>query len=320
MVKNKFKIAFVADPLQNFNPTSETTSYFMQAFQKAGHDIYHITLPNLYLKDSEARALCQAIKISKTKNGFSFTAKPLKDIALNTMHAIFLRKDPPFDLNFLDHLSLLETLKDKCVLVNNPSSVKVANEKLFGLHFKNLMPRTLVSQNKDLLKNFIQKEKKVILKPLNLSGGQGIVQAQHNDPSLSSLLDILTKNSTQFIMAQQFLSEASKGDKRILFLDGEVLGAFLRVPGKSDFRGNLHSGAKMKKCTITKREKEIIKTIAPTFKSMGLHFVGIDIIGNYVTEINSTSPMGVHEINRLYSSQIEKIVVNWLHNKILNKS
>lgn len=320
MVKNKFKIAFVADPLQNFNPIAETTSYLMQALCQQGHDVYHFEVKDLYLNQNDPRALCTKVQVKKTKAGFTFKTSPKKSMSLKSMQAVFLRKDPPFDLNFLNHLSILELLAPHTLLINNPTSVKIANEKLFGLHFKNIMPTTLVSSSRDVLKKFIQKQKRAILKPLNLSGGQGIVQVTHKDPSLNSLLDVLTHNQSECLMAQQFLPEAQKGDKRILLLDGEVLGSFLRVPGKSDFRGNLHSGARMKKCTLTTRDKEIIRTISPQLKEMGLYFVGFDVIGDYVTEINSTSPMGIHEINSLYSSQIEKIVVKWLHNKILNKS
>lgn len=312
MTSKKLKIGFVADPLSNFDPQHETTSFLMQELCTRHHEVWHFELKDLFLQNTEPHCLATQLSVTKSANQFAHQKLNSSTIALQDFDAVFLRKDPPVDLNFIDHLSILELAADKTKLINHPTWVKHANEKLFTFHFKDLTPRTLVSQNNKQLAEFVRHEKTAILKPLNLAGGRGVMLVESKNPSLSSIIDILTERGTRYIMAQQYLPEASEGDKRILLLDGDVLGAFLRVPSADDFRGNLHSGATLHKTTITKRDQEIIKIIAPTLKKMGLVFVGIDLIGGYVTEINSTSPMGISEINRLENVQAEKKVIDWV--------
>lgn len=313
--QTKQKFAFVADPIAGFDPVAETTSFIMAEICRRGMSSFHVELKNILLKNNDVYGLCDEV-IVKRKNGkFVFEMVGQKLLSLAKMDAVFLRKDPPVDLNFIDHLSLLELIADKTLLINHPTWVKHANEKLFTFHFDDLAPRTLVSQNNSIIADFVKKEKTAILKPLNLSGGRGVIRVSGKDPSLNSLIDVLTEHQTRFIMAQEFIPAAKRGDKRILLLDGEVLGSFLRVPSQKDFRGNLHSGAKLVRSKITKHEEKIIEVISPRLSELGLYFVGIDIIGPYVTEINSTSPMGIREINDLDDSQIEKTVVNWLQKK-----
>ncbi len=314
--QRKFKIAFVADPLSGFDKKSETTFFLMHEANRRGWECLHIELKDLYLDNNLPTALCKQITVTKKSDVFSVSVEATKIVQLQNLDVIFLRKDPPVDLNFMDHLALLELVPRRVLVINTPSWIKLANEKLFTLHFEGLSPRTVVSQNTEILREFIRAEKTAIVKPLNLSGGRGVLKVSAADSSLSSLLDILTNNQTTYIMAQEYVPAATKGDKRILLLDGEILGAFLRKPGKSDFRGNLHSGAKLLRATITKRDREICENIKDKLKKFGLYFVGIDILGDYVTEINSTSPMGIAEINKLDKTQIEKTVLDWIEHKI----
>lgn len=313
MVSKKYKIAIAADPIETFNPVNETTFFIMEEVARRGWECHTFDLKNLYLQHEEPFAIAKKVHVTRNKNG-KFAYKILKEQALNLaeVDAVMLRKDPPVDIHFMDHLTILELLQGKTLLINDPSSIKFAAEKIFPLYFSEFVPESLVSQNKTLIKNFVAKYKTAVLKPLNQSGGRGVIKVRAEDPSLSSLVDILTQNETSFVMAQKYIAAAQKGDKRILLLDGKILGAFLRVPPKNDFRGNLHSGATFKKCGITKTDQTIVDTLTPVLKKMRLHFVGIDILDTYLTEINVTSPMGIREINLLNRQKIEKDIVDWL--------
>lgn len=310
------KIAFIIDPLENLDKEAETTFFLMKEVIRQKAECLAIELKDLFLEGHRLFANAKHISVTKKQKKFSYKILKTKTLALSTLDAIFLRKDPPVDTTFFDHLSLLETTAPKTFFINHPSGIKRVNEKLFTLEFPDLVPPTLVSQSKNTLVKFIRKYRQVILKPLNLSGGQEIIKVTNRDPSLLSLLEIQTKQEGRFVMAQKFIPEAKKGDKRILMLDGEILGVFLRRPSKKDFRGNLHRGAKFTKTVVTKRDKKIIKTVLPKLKALGLFFVGLDIIGPYLTEINVTSPMGIREINALFSSQCEKKVINWLQKRL----
>jgi len=314
--KKSFKIAFVADPLKNFDPAAETTSFIMDEVCKRGWECYHIELKDMYLKNDTPHGMASQIQTTKKNKQFTHKIVNTKTLKLETMDAVFIRKDPPVDLNYIDHLSILEFLVSKTLVINHPTWIKHGNEKLFTFYFKNLAPHTIVTQNKKLILDFVKKHKTAILKPLNMSGGKGVLWVNSKDPSLNSIVDILSEDQTRYIMAQEYVPAASKGDKRILILDGEILGAFTRVPTKDDFRGNLHSGAKLVKGSITSHDKKIVSLLKPTLKKMGLYFVGIDVIGKYVTEINTTSPMGIREINQLEKTNVEKTLVNWLESKL----
>lgn len=314
--KTTHKIAFVADPLASFDPYAETTSFIIDEVNKRGWEAYHLELKGLFLKNSRPHAIANRVVVKKVKKRFRYKVVDSRTCELATMDAVFLRKDPPVDLNYIDQLSILELTPKTTLLINDPTWIKHANEKLFTLHFAGLMPETIVTQSQELIVDFVKKQKSAVLKPLNMAGGKGVIWVNAKNPSLNSIIEVLTHNQTRYIMAQAYIKEAPRGDKRILLLDGEYLGAFTRIPTSGDFRGNLHSGARLKKATLTKRDKEIIAQIAPRLRELKLTFVGIDIIGNYVTEINTTSPMGIREINQLENSQIEKALVDWLAAKL----
>ncbi|MBU0504876.1 MAG: glutathione synthase [bacterium] len=309
-------IVFIADPLEFFDPISETTFFFMKEIQKRKGKCFHVELKDLYLENGVVKAIAKQVLVTHKKNIFAYKVVKTENLNLEKVDAVFLRKDPPFDLAYLDHLSILEFLHGKTFMVNNPSGIKLANEKILTMHFKDYIANTLVSQNKDVIFKFIKKHKTAILKPVNLSGGREIVRVSAKDASLNSLMDILTKNGTRYIIAQEFIAEAVKGDKRILLLDGEVLGAFNRVPSKKDFRGNLHSGAKLAKTKLTKRDLEIIHIVKDSLDHLGLYFIGLDLLGDKLTEINSTSPMGIREINEIDNTQIEIKVIDWLEKEL----
>lgn len=305
------KIAFVADPISQFNPQAETTSVLAKAFCDKKAECYFLTVQDLKLYNAQLLATAYKAKVVQDKNkNYIYKLSPAEEINLAKFDAVWLRKDPPVDLNFLDHLSLFEIIKNKTQIFNDPSGIKMAPEKILALHHNTLSPPTLISQNQKAILDFIQTHKKAVLKPLNLSGGRGIVIAEVKQQSLTSLVDILTQSGTSFICAQKFVPEAQKGDKRVLLWKDKILGSFLRVPARHDFRGNMHSGATYHKSTLTPKQHKKILNLIPDLKALGLSFVGVDFLGDFISEVNVTSPMGLHELNHLYSSQSEKIIVN----------
>lgn len=308
------KVAFIADPVSSFNRKSETTFFLAHEFCKQNVSCYFAQINGLFLENETLYANMSELQITRsTKTGF-FDSRIIskQTIDLSTMDCVWLRKDPPIDLNYIDHLSLIEKLNGKTRLINNPTGIKRAPEKILALSHKGLSPQTLIAQNTEIILAFIKKHKKVVLKPLNLSGGRGIVVAEHGQVSLRSLVDILTHDQTTFICVQKFVPKANLGDKRVLIWQEQILGCFLRKPGKEDFRGNMHSGATYHKTKLSSDEMQKVKILLPELKSLGLDFVGIDMIGGQITEVNVTSPMGLGELNHLYSYQSEKTVVRSL--------
>jgi glutathione synthase len=310
MIKKKKRIVFIVDPISSFNPFAETTSFLVKEALKQKMEVWMITLDQIYLKDGMllVEADLVDLKYSK-KTGFSYQLIKNKELNLSSADFIFLRKDPPVDEKFIDHLSLLEILEDKnphINFINSPTGIKKFNEKLGVFYFDQFSPSTLVSSDKDQLIKFIHDHKKIVLKPLNLSGGRGIYILQSKDNNLNTILDHATKSFSHYVMLQKYIPQAKVGDKRILLFEDEILGCFLRVPSQDDFRGNMHSGANWIKSSVTIKEKKMIQKITPKLSALGLKLIGLDIIGKFITEINVTSPMGIREINDLENTKVEE--------------
>lgn len=314
------KIGFIIDPIESFNTKSETTFFIMAEICRRGGACFGIELKNLFAENSGIFGMAEKIHVKQNGGGFSCSKSASTKINLTKLDALFLRKDPPVDLRFFDHLSLLELIEDRVFMVNRPSGIKRLNEKLAILTCPELIADSFVSSSKSLLEQFTTKHKRVVLKPLNEAGGRGVVLADRGHPSLGALLDLVTRGETAYVMAQKFLPAVKQGDKRILILDERILGTFKRVPQKNDFRGNLHSGARLKKASLTARDKKIVSTILPQLKKLGLFFVGIDVIDGSLTEVNVTSPMGIGEINQITGQHIEKNLVDWLEKKLLEET
>jgi glutathione synthase len=219
-----------------------------------------------------------------------------------------MRQDPPFDMAYITATHLLEHVSGKVLVVNDPAAVRNAPEKLFATHFPGIMPPTLVSSDRGAILAFRQKHRDIILKPLFGNGGAGVFRVTPKDENFNALLESFAVQYREPIVVQRYLPAVRKGDKRIILIDGEPMGAVLRVPAKGEARANLHVGGKAVKTKLTRREREICAAIGPTLKKQGLIFVGIDVIGDYLTEINVTSPTGIQEINRLDGTTLEKNV------------
>jgi glutathione synthase len=228
-----------------------------------------------------------------------------------------MRKDPPFDMKFFFATHLLSLVDErKCLVVNHPRGLRDANEKLYALNFPELIPETLVSSDIGQLRQFMKEVGgEMIIKPLDGCGGSGVFYLNQKDRNTNALLETATSNGRAPIMAQRYIPEVRKGDKRIMVLDGEPLGAILRVPRDDETRSNIHVGGRVVKTALTARDREICQVMAPSLKKLGLYFAGLDVIGNYLTEVNVTSPTGVQEINAMNKVQLESQIFDFIEKK-----
>ncbi|OGJ51940.1 glutathione synthase [Candidatus Peregrinibacteria bacterium RIFOXYB2_FULL_32_7] len=293
------KITFIANPIKTLDSDDSTTEIIKESVKRS-HQVYIVERHNIFWKEGELFA--QAINYSNQK---------IEKIILEKQDVIMMRQDPPFDMDYIYLTYLLEQIKDKTLIINNPSSVRSANEKFFILNFQKYIPPTLITKSSEEIKSFLKQfSEGIILKPLDNKGGTGIFHIHKNDVNRNEIIKTVTENETKFIMAQKFLKEIKNGDKRVTILNGEILNTFVRIPHKEDFRGNLHSGATAKKAKLTEKEVKMVKEIAEKLKKLGLYLVGLDIIGSHLTEINVTSPITGHQLFPKVSEEI----VNFLEN------
>ncbi len=300
---------FIIDPIEQLKIKKDTSLFLMKTFLKKKLNVYFATPGGISLKET-GNLSAEVFKIKKITDKVMYDECEKK--SLNFFKKIFIRVDPPFDANYLNLSYLLEQHKHS-ELINSPSAIRNFNEKLSILNFRKLITPTLVSNSTSDIKNFIKKYKKVILKPIHDMAGNGIFLLKPNDPNINVILELMTNNGLRQIMVQKFIKEIKQGDKRIIVLNGNPLPyALLRVPQKNEVRANLAKGGKGILKKLTKRDLEIIKTIKSFLLENNLNFVGIDVIGNYLTEINVTSPTGLVEIASQANMNIEEIIINEL--------
>jgi glutathione synthase len=300
-------VAIQMDPIESININADSTFMLALEAQARGHRLYHYLPRHLSLIDGRVIAKARRLKVKRVA-GRHAVLGPVETLDLKTMDVILMRQDPPFDMAYITATHVLQHVSDKVLVVNDPASVRNAPEKLFATHFPGLMPPTLVSSDRDEIVAFRKKHKDIILKPLFGNGGAGIFRVTPQDENFNAMLESFAAFYREPIVVQRYLPEVRKGDKRIILVDGEPVGGVLRVPAKGEARANLHVGGTAVKTKLTKRERDICAAIGPTLKKQGLIFVGIDVIGDYLTEINVTSPTGIQEINRLDGVELEKRV------------
>jgi len=300
-------VAIQMDPIEAINIDADSTFVLALEAQARGHALYHYEPRRLNLLEGRLTAKARRLEVRRER-ARHFTLGPEEVLDLATMDVILMRQDPPFDMAYITATHLLQHVSDKVLVVNDPVSVRNAPEKLFATHFPGLMPPTLISSDREEIVEFRRRHGEIILKPLFGNGGAGVFRLTPEDENLNALLEMFTVLYREPIMAQRYLPEVRHGDKRIILVDGEPVGAVLRVPPKGEARANLHVGGKAVRAEVTPREREICAAIGPTLKAQGLIFVGIDVIGDWLTEINVTSPTGIQEINRLDGAAIEKQV------------
>lgn len=293
------KLAVLMDPVEQIKPYKDTTIAMIQRANALGWSCVYFTVNELFCTEGKAYAQVHEIEIQDLNKPNWFKTKDLGQHALSDFDIILMRKDPPFDLEYIYATYALELAEKTGVLVaNKPQSLRDANEKFFTLNFPQCAPLTLVSKDIPQLKNFWKIHHNVIFKPLEGMGGSSVFHVDEQGRNLSVILELLTKNQTVTIMAQRYIPDiVEKGDKRILLINGEPIPyALARIPQKGELRGNLAAGAQGKVVPITERDRWICQQLSPSLKEKGLYFVGIDVIGDYLTEINVTSPTCAREI------------------------
>jgi len=308
-------VAIQMDPIETINIDADSTFALALEAQRRGHTLYHYLPRQLTLKDGPLTARARRLELRRER-GRHFTLGAQETLELAAMDVILMRQDPPFDMAYITATHLLEHVREHVLVVNDPVSVRNAPEKLFATHFPGLMPPTLITSDRDEITAFRREHGEIILKPLFGNGGAGVFRLGPADENLNALLELFTQLYREPIMMQRYLPEIRQGDKRIILVDGEPVGGVLRVPPPGEARANLHVGGKAMKTTLTAREREICAAIGPTLKEQGLIFVGIDVIGDYLTEINVTSPTGIQEINRLDGAALEKPVWDAIEDRL----
>jgi glutathione synthase len=309
------RLLYIMDPVETILPDKDTTYAFLKAGERRGHQNLHCELSHLYLAHDEVRALARSAKVIDTAPWVELG--PPQDIALAAMGAVLMRKDPPFHQDYLYATLLLERARGKTLLINDPRGLRDANEKLYALNFPEFAPRTLVSADRQRLLEFTAAVGgKAVIKPLDGAGGYGVLALASEDQNARAIVDLLTREGRTLAMVQEYLPDVRIGDKRILLLDGEPLGAILRVPRADDLRSNIHVGGSVVPTELTPREIAMVEAMAPRLRADGLVFVGLDVIGERLTEVNVTSPTGIQQLGRFTGSHPEDRVIEWVERKL----
>ena len=291
------RVAIQMDPIESINIEGDSSFVMGLSAEARGHKLWHYHPRQLSLRNGKAVARARPMTLRRVK-GDHFTLGDEEVIELASMDVILMRQDPPFDMSYITATHILETVHPKTLVVNDPASVRNAPEKLFVTHFPDLMPPTVITSDRQEILAFREQHKDIIVKPLFGNGGAGVFHIAPGDENLGALLELFTQLYREPIIVQRYLPEVRQGDKRIILIDGEAVGAINRVPAAGEARSNMHVGGRPEQVGLTARDQEICAAIGPALRSRGMIFVGIDVIGNYMTEINVTSPTGLQEINR----------------------
>jgi len=299
------RVAVQMDPIASINIDGDSTFALMLEAQARGHALWHYHVRDLALVGGRVLAHAQPVEVRRVR-GDHFTLGAPVELDLGQVDVVLMRQDPPFDMAYITATHILEHIHPKTLVVNDPASVRNAPEKLFVTHFPELMPETLISADIRQIRRFRDKHGDIILKPLFGNGGAGVFHVKPEDPNLNALLEMFTERSREPLVVQRYVPDVRKGDKRIILVDGVAMGAINRVPAAGEARSNMHVGGRPEPTTLTDREREICDAIGPELKKRGLIFVGIDVIGGYLTEINVTSPTGLQEIARFDGIHLER--------------
>lgn len=291
-------VAVQMDPIEAINITGDSTFALMLEAQARGHALFYYTPHTLSMRDGIVSAVVRSVVVRDVKGDHCTLGEPERR-DLSTMNVVLLRQDPPFDLSYITTTHLLERIHPKTLVVNNPASVRDAPEKIFVTEFPDLMPPTLISRDRDEIESFRKEHGDVVMKPLYGNGGAAVFKVAEKDPNFGSLFDLFSVTFREQWVIQKFLPKVVDGDKRIILVDGEALGAVNRVPAENDIRANMVRGGAARETDLTPREREICARLRPFLKERGLIFTGIDVIDGNLTEINVTSPTGLRAIKRL---------------------
>ena len=319
------KIAVQMDPMDPINIDGDSTFALMLEAQSRGHALWHYEVRNLALREGKPTqtghtqnrltAIARPVRVQRQR-GAHYTFGPEANLSLSTMDAILMRQDPPFDMAYITATHMLEHVHPATLVVNDPASVRNAPEKLLVTHFPDLMPPTLITWDLQAIRDFRAEHQDIIVKPLFGNGGAGIFRIRADDENFASLLEMHFARSREPLMIQRYEPAVRAGDKRIILIDGEPAGAINRVPAQGEARSNMHVGGRAEKSVLTTRDLEICRRIGPTLRDQGLLFTGIDVIGNWLTEINVTSPTGLQEIARFDGTNLAAQIWEKIESKV----
>jgi glutathione synthase len=310
------RLLYVMDPLSHVLVDKDTTFAFMLEGQRRGHEQYYCGIEDLFIEKTVPQARARRAEVQRADPHYSLFEE--QSGPLGSYDVVFMRKDPPFDMTFFFATQVLGLVDARATLVvNDPRGLLVANEKLYALNFPTVIPESLVSAEAGRLKAFMESlGGEMIVKPLDGCGGAGVFHVHRSDRNLNAILEMSTLDGRRLVMAQRYLPAVREsGDKRLIVLGGEPLGAIRRVPREDESRGNIHVGGRVERSPVDDRDREICRAMAPRLAADGLYFVGLDIIGGYVTEVNVTSPTGVQEIDRLDNVSLEARVLDFVEAK-----
>jgi glutathione synthase len=298
-------VAIQMDPIESVDIDADSTFVLALEAQRRGHALFHYLPRQLFFREQRVYAIARALQVRR-EHGHHFSLGAPQTIDLATLDIVLMRQDPPFDMSYITATHLLEHVHPQTLVVNDPVHVRNAPEKLFVTHFEGVMPPTLITSDRAEIVDFRKRHRDIIVKPLFGNGGSGVFHITEGDENLNALLELFTQLYREPVIVQRYIPEVRQGDKRIILVDGVAVGAINRVPAAGEARSNLHVGGTAMKAELSTRDREICEAIGQSLKSRGLIFVGIDVIGNYLTEINVTSPTGLQEINRFDNVRLEE--------------
>ena len=301
------KVAFQMDPIERIDIRGDSTFALLLEAQTRGHDLFYYTPQNLALREGALMAHGHTLNV-EDKQGEHYTLSDERVIDLGDLDVVHLRQDPPFDMSYITTTHLLERVQPETLVVNDPASVRNAPEKVFVLDYLDLMPPTMVTRALGDVKAFRAQYKDIIIKPLYGNGGEAVFLLKENDTNLTPLVELFQLRLREPFMVQQYLPQVRQGDKRIILVDGEFAGAINRIPARDETRANMHIGGTPEPVEMTPRDHEICQRLGPELKKRGLIFVGIDVIGEHLTEINVTSPTGIREVKRFGGPDIAAMI------------
>lgn len=306
------RIAFLMDPIADVSVDKDTTFALMLAAQARGHSVFSLGAMDLTARQDRVLAKVTPTTVRRAPKPGHYTQGTPEVVDVADLDAVWIRTDPPFDARYLYVTLLLELARGQTLVVNDPRGLRDANEKLYQLHFAAVIPKTRVAAGESEIREFVNSlGGTAIIKPLDGMGGRGVMVLDERDKNLRSIIETLTDEGRKLVMVQEFLPAVREGDKRVLLLDGEPLGAILRVPRADDARSNIHVGGTVVPVELDANDRKIIAAVAPRLKRDGLSFVGLDVIGGRLTEVNVTSPTGIQEMSRFAGVSLEDRVIEW---------
>lgn len=312
------RFAFIMDPIERIIPHHDTTFVLMLESLRREHEVYYVRMEDLFIRDGAGHALARRGEVMEPHDGGPhFKLFEERTESLGWFDAVFMRKDPPFDMAYFYATHVLSLVDSRRTFVlNDPCGLREANEKLYALHFREVIPETLVASDRSRLRAFLDEVGgEMIVKPLDGFAGLGIFHVHTGDRNLNAILESATEHGHRMVMAQRYIPEVRQGDKRVIVLDGEPLGGLLRVPREDEHRSNMAVGGSANKTEVTARDREICELVAPRLRADGLWFVGLDVIGGFLTEVNVTSPTGIQEINRLDGVCLEALIIDFVERR-----